>query len=121
MANYRLPLSQLETIQAVIAGPPEHVAAALGRYIAAGARHLALRIAAPSLRAQRDGLVGRLGDGALAHPLRSSPPGRAGMRSAARVVCSMILVSASSWRIITAGMPRPAWRIFSNARSTSRS
>ena len=51
-----LPLSQLETIQAVIAGPPEHVAAALGRYIAAGARHLALRIAAPSLRAQREQL-----------------------------------------------------------------
>jgi hypothetical protein len=30
----------------------------------------------------------------------------------------MIFVSASSCRIIPAGMPRPAWRIFSNARST---
>jgi alkanesulfonate monooxygenase SsuD/methylene tetrahydromethanopterin reductase-like flavin-dependent oxidoreductase (luciferase family) len=56
LANYRLPLAQLETIQAVIAGPPEHVAAALGRYIAAGARHLVLRLAAPSLRAQREQL-----------------------------------------------------------------
>ena len=35
-------------------------------------------------------------------------------------VSSMIFVSASSWRIITAGIPVPAWRIFSNARSTSR-
>ena len=28
----------------------------------------------------------------------------------------MIVVSASSWRIITAGIPRPAWRTFSKAR-----
>ena len=56
LANYRIPLEQLETIQAVIAGPPEQVAASLGRYIAAGARHLVLRIAAPDLRSQRDQL-----------------------------------------------------------------
>jgi alkanesulfonate monooxygenase SsuD/methylene tetrahydromethanopterin reductase-like flavin-dependent oxidoreductase (luciferase family) len=49
-------LAQLETIQAVIAGPPEHVAAQLGRYIAAGARHLVCRIAAPSLQSQREQL-----------------------------------------------------------------
>ena len=51
-----MPLAQLEAIQAVIAGPPEHVAAALGRYIEAGARHLVCRIAAPTLRAQREQL-----------------------------------------------------------------
>jgi len=55
-ANYRMPLEQLETIQAVIAGPSEQVAAGLGRYIDAGARHLVCRIAAPSLRAQREQL-----------------------------------------------------------------
>ncbi len=55
-ANYRMALEQLETIQAVIAGPPEHVAAELGRYLAAGARHLVCRIAAPDLRSQREQL-----------------------------------------------------------------
>ncbi len=55
-ANYRMALKQLETIQAVIAGPPEHVAAELGRYLAAGARHLVCRIAAPDLRSQREQL-----------------------------------------------------------------
>jgi alkanesulfonate monooxygenase SsuD/methylene tetrahydromethanopterin reductase-like flavin-dependent oxidoreductase (luciferase family) len=52
-ANYRIPLEQLSTIQAVIAGPAEQVAAGLGRYVAAGARHLVCRIAAPTLAAQR--------------------------------------------------------------------
>ena len=56
LANYRIPLEQLETIQAVIAGPPAHVAAELGRYLAAGARHLVCRIAAPDLRSQREQL-----------------------------------------------------------------
>lgn len=55
-ANYRLPLEQVETIQAVIAGPPEHVATQLGRYIDVGARHLVCRIAAPSLQSQREQL-----------------------------------------------------------------
>src|SRR5690349_18840216 len=36
-------------------------------------------------------------------------------------VSVIILARASSWRIMTAGMPWPAWRIFSNARCTSRS
>jgi hypothetical protein len=55
-ANYGLPLKELETIQAVTAGPPEHVASHLRRYIAAGARHLVCRIAAASLKSQRDQL-----------------------------------------------------------------
>jgi alkanesulfonate monooxygenase SsuD/methylene tetrahydromethanopterin reductase-like flavin-dependent oxidoreductase (luciferase family) len=55
-ANYGLPFEQLRAIQAVVAGPPEHVAAQLGRYITAGARHLVCRIAAPSLRSQREQL-----------------------------------------------------------------
>jgi len=55
-ANYRMELEQLETIQAVVAGPADHVAAELRRYVAAGARHLVLRIAAPSIRAQREQL-----------------------------------------------------------------
>jgi alkanesulfonate monooxygenase SsuD/methylene tetrahydromethanopterin reductase-like flavin-dependent oxidoreductase (luciferase family) len=69
-ANYRLPLEKLETIQAVIAGPPEHVAARLGSYVEAGARHLVCRIAAPGLKAQREQL-GQLA-GLLA-PLRRHP------------------------------------------------
>jgi alkanesulfonate monooxygenase SsuD/methylene tetrahydromethanopterin reductase-like flavin-dependent oxidoreductase (luciferase family) len=52
-ANYGLPLDQLETIQAVVAGPAEHVAERLRGYVAAGARHLACRIATTSLAAQR--------------------------------------------------------------------
>jgi alkanesulfonate monooxygenase SsuD/methylene tetrahydromethanopterin reductase-like flavin-dependent oxidoreductase (luciferase family) len=54
--NYRMELEQLETIQAVVAGPADHVAAELGRYLAAGARHLVLRIAAPGIGAQREQL-----------------------------------------------------------------
>lgn len=52
-ASYGLPLEQLETIQAVVAGPAEHVAARLREYVAAGARHLVLRIATTSLASQR--------------------------------------------------------------------
>jgi alkanesulfonate monooxygenase SsuD/methylene tetrahydromethanopterin reductase-like flavin-dependent oxidoreductase (luciferase family) len=51
-ASYGLPLEQLETIQAVVAGPAEHVAARLREYVAAGARHLVVRIATTSLAAQ---------------------------------------------------------------------
>jgi alkanesulfonate monooxygenase SsuD/methylene tetrahydromethanopterin reductase-like flavin-dependent oxidoreductase (luciferase family) len=51
--NYGLPLEQLETIQVLVAGPPEVVAAKLQAYIAAGARHLVCRIAAPDLESQR--------------------------------------------------------------------
>jgi alkanesulfonate monooxygenase SsuD/methylene tetrahydromethanopterin reductase-like flavin-dependent oxidoreductase (luciferase family) len=55
-ANYGLPLEQLQAIQAVVAGTPEHVAEQLGRYIKAGARHLVCRIAASSLPAHREQL-----------------------------------------------------------------
>jgi hypothetical protein len=52
-ASYGLPLDQLEAIQALAAGPAEHVAARLGEYVAAGARHLVVRIATTSLATQR--------------------------------------------------------------------
>jgi alkanesulfonate monooxygenase SsuD/methylene tetrahydromethanopterin reductase-like flavin-dependent oxidoreductase (luciferase family) len=55
-ANYGLPPDQLETIQAVVAGPAEHVAERLRGYVAAGARHLVCRIATASLTAQREQL-----------------------------------------------------------------
>jgi alkanesulfonate monooxygenase SsuD/methylene tetrahydromethanopterin reductase-like flavin-dependent oxidoreductase (luciferase family) len=55
-ANYGMPVEQLETIQALAAGPPSYVAERLGAYVAAGARHLAVRIAAASLAAQREQL-----------------------------------------------------------------
>jgi alkanesulfonate monooxygenase SsuD/methylene tetrahydromethanopterin reductase-like flavin-dependent oxidoreductase (luciferase family) len=55
-ANYGMPLAQLETIQALAAGPPEHVAERLRGYVVAGARHLACRIATTSLAAQREQL-----------------------------------------------------------------
>jgi hypothetical protein len=46
----------LETIQAVAAGPVEYLAEWLGGYVAARARHLAIRIAATTLAAQREQL-----------------------------------------------------------------
>jgi alkanesulfonate monooxygenase SsuD/methylene tetrahydromethanopterin reductase-like flavin-dependent oxidoreductase (luciferase family) len=55
-ANYGLPLEELETIQALVTGPPEHVAAQLGSYIDAGARHLVGRIGALHLKSQREQL-----------------------------------------------------------------
>jgi alkanesulfonate monooxygenase SsuD/methylene tetrahydromethanopterin reductase-like flavin-dependent oxidoreductase (luciferase family) len=55
-ANYAMPLAQLETIQALASGPPEHVAARLREYAAAGARHLVCRIATTSLASQREQL-----------------------------------------------------------------
>jgi alkanesulfonate monooxygenase SsuD/methylene tetrahydromethanopterin reductase-like flavin-dependent oxidoreductase (luciferase family) len=55
-ANYGLPLEELETIQALVTGPPEHVAAQLGSYIDAGARHLVCRIGALHLKSQREQL-----------------------------------------------------------------
>lgn len=48
-ANYGVPLETLETIQSVTAGPREEVRAWLGRYLAAGARHIVCRIAALTL------------------------------------------------------------------------
>jgi alkanesulfonate monooxygenase SsuD/methylene tetrahydromethanopterin reductase-like flavin-dependent oxidoreductase (luciferase family) len=55
-ASYGMPLAQLETIQAVTAGPPEHVAARLREYVDAGVRHFACRIATTSLATQREQL-----------------------------------------------------------------
>ena len=55
-ANYGMPLEDLEKIQAVITGTLEQVAEGLGRYMAAGARHLVIRLGALDLHSQRDQL-----------------------------------------------------------------
>jgi alkanesulfonate monooxygenase SsuD/methylene tetrahydromethanopterin reductase-like flavin-dependent oxidoreductase (luciferase family) len=55
-ASYGLPLDQLEQIQALAAGPPDVVAEKLRGYVAAGARHLVVRIATTSLETQREQL-----------------------------------------------------------------
>ncbi len=55
-ANYGMPLAELEKIQAIITGTPERVIAGLRRYIAAGARHVVVRLGALDLRSQRDQL-----------------------------------------------------------------
>lgn len=54
--TYGLPYETVRTVQAIVAGPAEHVAATLGRYAKAGAEHLVCRIAAPSLDTQLDQL-----------------------------------------------------------------
>jgi alkanesulfonate monooxygenase SsuD/methylene tetrahydromethanopterin reductase-like flavin-dependent oxidoreductase (luciferase family) len=51
-ATYRMELSELEKIQALTAGPAEEVVAYLRRYVAAGARHLVIRLGALDLAAQ---------------------------------------------------------------------
>jgi alkanesulfonate monooxygenase SsuD/methylene tetrahydromethanopterin reductase-like flavin-dependent oxidoreductase (luciferase family) len=53
MANYGVPLDVLTTIQAVIAGPREHVVEQLRRYVEAGVRHVVARLGALDLGAQR--------------------------------------------------------------------
>ncbi len=45
-ATYRMPLETVETIQVLITGTVEEIAAQLDRYTHAGARHILLRIAA---------------------------------------------------------------------------
>ncbi|MFC4587262.1 LLM class flavin-dependent oxidoreductase [Sphaerisporangium corydalis] len=55
-ANYTLPVEIAETIQTMVAGPFAHVAEHLGRYVAAGTRHIVCRIAALDLAAQLDQL-----------------------------------------------------------------
>jgi alkanesulfonate monooxygenase SsuD/methylene tetrahydromethanopterin reductase-like flavin-dependent oxidoreductase (luciferase family) len=55
-ASYGMPLDQLEQVQALAAGPPDVVAEKLRGYVAAGARHLAVRIATTSLESQREQL-----------------------------------------------------------------
>lgn len=54
--TYGLPYQTARTIQAMVAGPADHVAATLARYASAGAEHLVCRLAAPSLDAQLDQL-----------------------------------------------------------------
>jgi alkanesulfonate monooxygenase SsuD/methylene tetrahydromethanopterin reductase-like flavin-dependent oxidoreductase (luciferase family) len=56
-AAYGLSRPELQAIQALVAGPPEHVARQLARYVDAGARHLVCRIAASDLPSQRDQLT----------------------------------------------------------------
>jgi hypothetical protein len=55
-ASYGMPLDQLEQLQALAAGPPDVVAEKLHGYLAAGARHLAVRIATTDLASQREQL-----------------------------------------------------------------
>ncbi len=55
-AVYRRAIEVVETIQLLITGPLEHVAAELDRYIAAGARHIVCRIGTLDPRSQRDQL-----------------------------------------------------------------
>ncbi|MGH3291696.1 MAG: LLM class flavin-dependent oxidoreductase [Trebonia sp.] len=55
-ASYGMPLEQLEQVQALAAGPADVVAEKLRGYVAAGARHLAVRIATTSLESQREQL-----------------------------------------------------------------
>ena len=53
-ATYGMPLSELEKIQAVVAGTAEQVTERLSRYVTAGARHLVTRPAALNLHTQRE-------------------------------------------------------------------
>ncbi|MBP2703297.1 LLM class flavin-dependent oxidoreductase [Microbispora sp. RL4-1S] len=54
--TYGMPLEELERIQAVVTGTAEQVLAGLRRYVAAGARHIVVRLGALDLREQRDQL-----------------------------------------------------------------
>jgi alkanesulfonate monooxygenase SsuD/methylene tetrahydromethanopterin reductase-like flavin-dependent oxidoreductase (luciferase family) len=49
LATYGMPLAGIEQIQALVAGTADDVAAALERYVAAGARHIVCRIGALDL------------------------------------------------------------------------
>jgi alkanesulfonate monooxygenase SsuD/methylene tetrahydromethanopterin reductase-like flavin-dependent oxidoreductase (luciferase family) len=55
-ASYGVPVEQLEQIQALAAGPADVVAEKLRGYVAAGARHLAVRIATTTLESQLEQL-----------------------------------------------------------------
>ncbi|MEV5411054.1 hypothetical protein AB0K60_19710 [Thermopolyspora sp. NPDC052614] len=70
-ATYGMPLAELEGIQAVVTGAAEQVLTGLRRYVAAGARHLVLRLGALDLHGQRDQLD-RLTD--LIRPLTAAMP-----------------------------------------------
>ena len=60
-ATYGMPLAELEKIQAVVTGSAGQVLERLGRYVAAGARHIVARLAALDLHSQRNQLE-RLAD-----------------------------------------------------------
>ncbi|MBO4257568.1 LLM class flavin-dependent oxidoreductase [Streptomyces griseorubiginosus] len=53
---YGMPLEELRKIQALVTGPADHVLQHLTRYVAAGARHLVVRLAALDLRSQHEQL-----------------------------------------------------------------
>ncbi|MEU3979186.1 LLM class flavin-dependent oxidoreductase [Streptomyces sp. NPDC026672] len=53
-AVYGMPLAELEKIQAVLTGSAERIADGLRRYVAAGARHVVVRLGALDLRSQRE-------------------------------------------------------------------
>ncbi|MFD7877964.1 LLM class flavin-dependent oxidoreductase [Streptomyces sp. NPDC059766] len=55
-ATYGMPLEELERIQAVVTGSADQVLRRLDRYVAAGARHIVVRLAALDLRTQREQL-----------------------------------------------------------------
>lgn len=71
--TYGLPYEAVRTIQALVAGPAEQVAATLARYAEAGAEHVVCRIAAPTLDAQLDQLELIAG---IARPAAGQPSGR---------------------------------------------
>jgi alkanesulfonate monooxygenase SsuD/methylene tetrahydromethanopterin reductase-like flavin-dependent oxidoreductase (luciferase family) len=79
-ANYGLALAELETIQAVVTGSAEQVAEQLGRYVAAGARHLVCRIGTLDLTSQREQLE-QIAE--LIPLLRSPAPAAAGAHQSA--------------------------------------
>jgi alkanesulfonate monooxygenase SsuD/methylene tetrahydromethanopterin reductase-like flavin-dependent oxidoreductase (luciferase family) len=54
MAIYRTPLTHVESVQSLIAGPPDHIRAELARFIATGARHIVVRVAALDPGSQRE-------------------------------------------------------------------
>ena len=51
-----MPLEELEKIQAVVTGTAADVTESLRRYVAAGARHIVIRLGALGLHSQRDQL-----------------------------------------------------------------
>jgi alkanesulfonate monooxygenase SsuD/methylene tetrahydromethanopterin reductase-like flavin-dependent oxidoreductase (luciferase family) len=55
-ATYGMPLDELARIQAVVGGSAEQVVERLGRYVAAGVRHIVVRLGGMDLRSQRDQL-----------------------------------------------------------------
>jgi alkanesulfonate monooxygenase SsuD/methylene tetrahydromethanopterin reductase-like flavin-dependent oxidoreductase (luciferase family) len=54
--TYGMPLEELEKIQAVVGGSADQVRSELARYVAAGARHLVIRLGALGVHDQRDQL-----------------------------------------------------------------